>query len=236
MSTGNWAFKFPSVSPLLLERRPDAFTSVGVAKFGDYVALAVKNRVVKAWRMDQDDGMVSLYTPGPVGLAVPTQSSKLSKDGTDTVSPPPVSLKGGGVDPRFADLVETGFVSPHTLGPVGPVVPTQSSKLSEDGTDAVSPSPVSLKGGGVDPRFVDLVETLGELWKQGDKQPLLAHAGSELLKVGWRRTTTLNACGVGSFKAYAKLAKDAGIVEIYGPAGKQTMALDPTIRVRAGYT
>jgi len=183
-STGDSAFRFPSVAPLLLERRPDAFASVGVTKFRDYVALAVENGVVKAWWMNQDDGSLSLNNPGPAGPAAPTQSSKPS----DVITTPP---------------------PPSTI----------------------------LKGGGVNPKFVDLVETLGELWKKGDKRPLLSHVGSELMKIPGSRARTLNACGSINFKAYAKLAKDAGIVEIYEVPGKlATMSLNPTIRVKAGYT
>ena len=99
-----------------------------------------------------------------------------------------------------------------------------------------SPPPASLKGGEVDPKFVHLVETLGELWKKGHKKPLLSHVGCELFKDGRRRTTMLKACSASNFKACAELAKGAGIVEIRGQGAKQTMSLDPTIRVKAGYT
>ena len=171
---------------MLLGRRPDAFTSVGVTEFGDYVTLAVKNGVIRAGGKDQGEGWVSLNEPGPVGPAAPAQSSK-----------PP----GGGVVPA-------------------PPAPS-----------------VSPKGGGVNPKFVDLVETLGELWREGDKQPLLSHVGSELMKIPGSRARTLNACGVSKFLPYAKLAKNAGIVEIHELPGKQTtMSLNPTIRVKAGYT
>ena len=77
---------------------------------------------------------------------------------------------------------------------------------------------------------------LGELWKKGDKKPLLSHAGSELMKIAGSRARTLTACGVSKFKPYAKLAKEAGIVEFHGEGGKETMSLNPAIRVKAGFT
>jgi len=179
-STGESAFRFSSVIPLLLERKPNAYTSVGVGSFADYVTLAMENGVVTAGWTDQSDGWVMPNDRESPGPAVPVQSSKSWWDVMATVPPP------------FAN------------------------------------------GGGVDPQFVDLVRTLGVLWKKGHKRPLLSHVGSELFKVGWR-TTMLNACGVSDFQAFAKLAKDAGIVEIHGRGGKQKMSLDPTIRVTAGY-
>ena len=93
-----------------------------------------------------------------------------------------------------------------------------------------------LKAGGVDPKFVDLVEMLGELWKKGSKEPLLSYVGCEIFKDVRKRTTMLKACGASNFKACAELAKDAGIVEIRGQGAKQTLSLDPTIRAKAGYT
>jgi len=180
--TGRPIFNFARVTPLLLGRRPDAFASVGVTEFSDYLKLAVKHGVVKAWAVEQSDGWVALSDPGPAESAGPTQSSKSSED----VPPPP----------------------------------------------SVSP-----EEGVVDPKFVDLVKTLGEFWRKGDKQPLLSRVGSELLKIVGGRARTLNACGVTNFKAYAKLAKDAQIVEIHEPPGRHvTMSLNPTIRVKAGYT
>ena len=178
-STGDSAFWFPSVTPLLLERKPDAFASVGVTEFEGYLNLAVRSGVIRSWGITDDDGWVSLDD-----MVAPPQSSKPLEDRAVTATPPP------------------------------------------------STSP---RGGGVDPKFVDLVETLGGLWKKGDKQPLLSHVGSELMKIAGSRARTLTACGVVNFKAYAKLAKEAGIVEFYGLAGKQTMSLNPTIRVKAGY-
>jgi len=51
-----------------------------------------------------------------------------------------------------------------------------------------------------------------------------------------KKARTLNACGVDKFKAYAELAKDAGIVKIdYERLGEERISLDPTIRIKAGY-
>ena len=182
-STGKSVFKFPSVTPLLLKRSPDAYASVGVAGFAAYITLAMEKGVVTAGGMDQVDGWVSL-----------------------------IDLKPGGS------------------------VPLQPTKASEDGTIPAPPPPVGSRGGGVDPKFVDLVEVMGELWQEGDKKPLLSHVGSELMLIPGSRARTLGACGAINFKAYALLAKEAKIIEINGLAGKQTMSLDPTIRVKAGYT
>ena len=183
--TGKSVFRFPSVTPLLLGRRPDAFTSVGVTEFGDYVTLAMENGVVRAGGMDQGAGWVSLSDPRPAGPAVSLQSSKSFGDGMVTAPPPPVSSRRGGVDPKF----------------------------------------------------VDLVETLGEIWKTGETKPLFSLVGAQMLKDGGKKARTLNACGVTKFKAYAELAKDEGIIEIYyGRPGEERMSLDPKIRVKAGYT
>ena len=182
MSTGKSVFRFPSVTPLLLGRKPDAFASVGVAEFADYVTLAMKNGVVRVAGMDQGDGWVSLGGSG------------------------------------------------------GPDVSLQPNKSSVGGVSATPPPPVSSKGSGVDPKFADLVETLGGLWRRGATKPLLARVGSEMMLIPGSRARTLNASGANNFKAYAKLAKEAGIVEIHGPAGGETMSLDPTIRMKAGYT
>ena len=182
--TGKSVFRFPSVTPLLLGRRPDALTSVGVTEFGDYVTLAMESGVVRVGGMDQGDGWVSLSNPSPRGSAISLQPSKSSGGGMVTATSPLVSLKGGGVDPKF----------------------------------------------------VDLVETLGEIWRTGEKKPLFSLVGAQLLKDGERKARTLNACGVIKFKAYAELAKDEGIIEVfYGRPGEERMSLDPTIRVRAGY-
>ena len=183
--TGKSVFRFASVTPLLLGRRPDAFTSVGVTEFGDYIALAMENGVVRTGGMDQGAGWVSLNDPRPAGPAVSLRSSKSFGDGMITAPPPSASLKKGGVDPKF----------------------------------------------------VDLVETLGEIWKTGEKKPLFSLVGAQLLKDGEKKARTLNACGVAKFKAYAELAKDEGIIEVYyGRPGEERMSLDPTIRVKAGYT
>jgi len=184
VSTGESVFRFSRVVPLLLRRKPNAYASVGVTRFIDYVTLAMENGVVTVEEIDQDHGWVSLSDQRPGGPDASLQSSKSSGDGMDTAPPPFVSSKGGGVDPKF----------------------------------------------------VDLVETLGEIWKNGEEKPLFSFVGAQLLKDGRRRVRTLNACGVSKFKAYAKLAEDAGIIEIYyGLPGEERMSLDPTIRVKAGY-
>lgn len=85
----------------------------------------------------------------------------------------------------------------------------------------------------VDPQFVDLVEMLREIWKNGDEKPLLSLVGTELLKDGKRRVRTLIASGAKNFKAYAELAKGARIVEIHHGrvAGETRMLLNPMLRV-----
>ena len=187
-STGESESRFSSVVPLLLKRRPNAYASVGVAKFKDYVILAMENGVVRIRGMKQGDGWVSLSDQRPEGLKL------------------------------------------------GSAVSLQSSKSSENGMVTARSSFVSLKGGGVDPKFVDLVETLGEMWKNGDKKPLFSLVAPQLLRDERRRMRTLNAGGVDKFKAYAELAKDAGIVKIYYERlGEERMSLDPTIRMKAGY-
>jgi len=184
--TGQSTFRFSSVIPLLLKRKPDAYASVGVARFMDYITLAMENGVVRAGGMDRGDGWVSL---------------------------------------SISDQKPGGHATRH-----------QSSGSSGGGMAIAAPLFVSLKGGGVDPKFVDLVETLGEMWRKGDKKPLFSLVGVQLSKVNGWRARTWNACGVSTFGAYAQLAKDAGIVEIHGWGGKQTMSLNPTIRVKADYT
>ena len=186
VSTGESVFRFSTVTPLLLKRKPNAYASVGVARFMDYVTLAMENGVVTAGEMDKGDGWVSLSVGNP-------------KPGGPATSPP-------------------------------------SSKTVGGGTTTATPPSVSLEGGGVDPKFVDLVEIMGEIWRKGEKKPHLSRVGAELLQDAGRRARTLSACGAPKFKAYAELARDAGIVEIYGQPGKETMSLDPTIRVKAGYT
>jgi len=118
--------------------------------------------------------------------------------------------------------------------PGGPSPPTQQSASTTPPPSRSLP-PASIKGGEVDPKFVDLVETLGELWKKGNKKPLLSSVGCELFKDVRKRTAMLKACGASNFKACAELAEDAGIIEICGQGAKQTMSLDPTIRVKAGF-
>ena len=69
-SIGESEPRFSTVVPLLLARRPDAYESVGVSKFTDYVALAMKNGVIGIrWNGRQRrDGWVSLSDPVPGGL------------------------------------------------------------------------------------------------------------------------------------------------------------------------
>ena len=187
-STGESESRFSSVVPLLLKRRPNVYASVGVAKFKDYVILAMENGVVRIRGMKQGDGWVSLS-----------------------------DLRSGGMKSASA-------------------VSLQSSKSSEDGMVTARSSFVSLRGGGVDSKFVDLVETLGDMWKNGDKKPLFSLVAPQLLKDERRKARTLGACGVDKFKAYAELAKEAGIMKIYYERlGEERMSLDPTIRVKAGY-
>ena len=78
-STGESEFRVSSVVPLLLKRRPNAYASVGVVKFTDYVVLAMEKGVVRARGMKQGDGWVSLSDPKPGELkpaAAVSQSSK----------------------------------------------------------------------------------------------------------------------------------------------------------------
>ena len=63
-SMGESEFRFSSVVSWLLTRRPDAYASVGVTNFVDYMALAMKNGVVRI-RWAGRDGWVSLVTQGP---------------------------------------------------------------------------------------------------------------------------------------------------------------------------
>jgi len=187
-STGESESRFSSVVPLLLKRKPNAYASVGVAKFKDYIILGMEAGVVRIRGMKQGDGWVSLSDPRPGGL-----KSVL------TVSP-------------------------------------QSSKSSEDGMVTARSSFVSVKGAGVDPKFVDLVETLGDMWKNGEKKPLFSLVAPQLVKDERKKARTLDACGVDKFKAYAELAKEVGIIKIYYErVGEERISLDPTIRVKAGY-
>lgn len=128
----------------------------------------------------------------------------------------------------LADPKSGGLKSASTVSP-------QSSKSSEDGMVTARSSFVSLKGAGVDPKFADLVEILGEMWKNGEKKPLFSLV-APLLSKDEKKARTLTACGVDKFKAYAELAKEAGIVKIYYERlGEERLLLDPTIRVKAGY-
>lgn len=188
VSTGEQEARFSSIVPLLLKRKANAYASVGVAKFKDYIILAMETGVVRIRGMKQGDGWVSLS------------------------------------DPRAGGLKSASAISP------------QSSRSSEDGMVTARSSFVSLKGAGVDPKFVDLVETLGELWKNGEKKPLFSLVAPQLVRDERKKARTLNACGVDKFKAYAELAKEAGIVRIdYERLGEERISLDPTIRIKAGY-
>ena len=183
-STGEPSFRFSRIIPLLLERKPNAYASVGVTGFKDYVTLAMKNGVATAGWMDQDDGWVTSNDPEPAGPAVPLQS----------------------IGPYWSGLV------------------------------TIPPPPIYPRGGGVDPQFVDLVETLGVMWKYGDETPLLSLVGTQLLRDERRRMKTLTACGVDRFKDYAELARDEGIIDIYhGWPGEDRVSLNPAIRASAGY-
>ena len=64
-STGEQEARFSSVVPLLLKRKPNAYASVGVVKFTDYIVLAMEKGVVRARGMKQGDGWVSLCDPRP---------------------------------------------------------------------------------------------------------------------------------------------------------------------------
>ena len=66
-STGESESRFSSVVPLLLMKRPDAYASVGVAKFKDYITLAMENGVVSVRRVGRRSGWVRLVTQGPEG-------------------------------------------------------------------------------------------------------------------------------------------------------------------------
>ena len=68
VSTGESESRFSSVVPLLLARRPDAYASVGVTKFKDYITLAMKNGVVRIRWNGKRDGWVSLSSPGSGGV------------------------------------------------------------------------------------------------------------------------------------------------------------------------
>jgi len=98
-STGESVFWFSSVIPILLETNPDAYGSVGVKSFAEYITLAMENGVVGVGWIDQADGWVMLVDLGPGRLAV-------SPSGIVTaLFSPFASSTGGWVDPRFVDLV-----------------------------------------------------------------------------------------------------------------------------------
>ena len=62
---------------------------------------------------------------------------------------------------------------------------------------------------------MDLVGTLGEMWKNGEVEPLPSFVGFQLLKDEGKKARTMSACSVDEFSAYVELAKDAGVVKIY---------------------
>jgi len=68
--TGESVFWFSSVAPLLLKRRPNAYASVGVTTFTEYVTLAVENGVASTGETEQGDGWVSLSDSMPGGPVV----------------------------------------------------------------------------------------------------------------------------------------------------------------------
>ena len=70
-STGQSEFRFSSVVPLLLKRRPNVYASVGAVKFTDYITVAMVNGVVKVRGIQQGDGWVSLSDSRPGGLKSP---------------------------------------------------------------------------------------------------------------------------------------------------------------------
>jgi len=78
-STGESEFRFSGVVPLLLKRKPNAYASVGVVKFTDYITLAMDKGVVRARGMKQGDGWVSLGDPGPGGSKPASAISQSSK-------------------------------------------------------------------------------------------------------------------------------------------------------------
>ena len=64
-SMGESESRFSSVVPLLLTRKPNAYASVGVTKFTDYINLAMENGVVRIRWVGRRDGWVSLVTQDP---------------------------------------------------------------------------------------------------------------------------------------------------------------------------
>ena len=88
-STGESESRFSGVVPLLLKRQPNAYASVGVAKFKDYVILAMETGVVRIREMKQGDGWVSLSDSRPGDfIAVPTELR------ASTGQHPPVNMEG----------------------------------------------------------------------------------------------------------------------------------------------
>lgn len=186
--TGESEFRFSNIIPLLREKCPNAYASVGVENFKDYVTLAISHGVVKIRGTTQSDGWVSLSNPKSRG-------------------PKPAS----------------------TLSP-------QPSRWPGDGMFAARSSSVSWRGGGVDSKFVDLVEVLGELWRSGKDAPPFSTIALQIVRDERTKARTLGACGVDKFKAYLELAKEAGIIEIYyGRPGGERVSLDRKVRERAGY-
>ena len=64
-SMGESESRFSSVVSLLLTRRPDAYASVGVTNFTDYITLAMMNGVVRIRWVGQRDGWVWLVARDP---------------------------------------------------------------------------------------------------------------------------------------------------------------------------
>lgn len=78
-STEESEARFSSVVPLLLKRKPNAYASVGVVKFTDYIILAMEKGVVRARGMKQGDGWVSLCDPRPTELKPASGTSQSGK-------------------------------------------------------------------------------------------------------------------------------------------------------------
>ena len=72
-STGRSEFRFSEVASPLLKRRPNAYASVGVARFKAYATLAMEDGVVRIRGTKQGDDMVSLSDPRPGGLELTSE-------------------------------------------------------------------------------------------------------------------------------------------------------------------
>lgn len=90
-STGENEARFANVVPLLLRRKPNAYHSVGVTKFKEYIALAVSAGIVSIRGAKNGDGWISLCATRPTNPA----NASLPR-------PPPSS---GTIPPMFKELV-----------------------------------------------------------------------------------------------------------------------------------